>query len=296
MPDAIAEDIVTEDTSVPDVAESPAEIELEAEETDTDPMADLEESEINFDDGEDTDDEEDEETEEESESEEDAVVTAPAEEDEDPEEEVEEEVTASEEPPTKEDTPKEVAHEAFKRREAERKLRERDDQEEQRNLDRYLSEVEDDEVELAKRQTEVDRHLITKERVSLNKDKLEAQVQNFTANNALAKNADATVTAEFADAVDSFIARFVTSDKNGNPIEIKVDPSTGKQADVYQYLQKKASSIEKLTGIGARKQTKQKAKEKQRTVTRPTRTPKEPVKDADLDAFSEAFYDQQSLY
>ena len=194
--------------------------------------------------------------------------------------ETEEDTTPGEEAET-EKTQKQLAHEAFKRREAERKLRDEREQREKENLDRYLEEAQDDEVELAKRQTEVDRHLIQKERISINADKLDVGIRRFAAENELLKTGDSVVQEAIAEALDDFEAMYVVKDKQGNPLEVK--------ADVYQYLQKKADSIQKLTGIGARQQTKQKANEKMRTVTRPTRTPKEPTVDKDVQDFEDAF-------
>ena len=190
-----------------------------------------------------------------------------------------EEDTTPSEPDGK--TQKELAHEAFKRREAERKLREERDARESQDLKRYLDEAEDDEAELAKRQTEVERHFIQKERISLNAEKLEVGIQKFASESELLKSKDPVVQEAIAEALDDFEAMYVVKDDKGNPIEVK--------ADVYQYLQKKEDSFQKLTGIGARKQTKQKADEKTRTVPRPTRTPKEPTVDKDVQDFEDGF-------
>lgn len=195
--------------------------------------------------------------------------------------EAEEDTTSSEDTST-EKTQQQLNHEAFLRREAERKLREEREAREKQDLDRYLKDAEDDEAEYAKRQGEVERHLIAKERVALNREKLDISIQKFTAGNDLIKSGDKVVLEAFAEALDDFEAMYVVKDEHGNPLEIK--------ADVYQYLQKKSDSIQKLTGIGARKQAKQKTNEKSRTVARPTRTPKEPAKDSDLDDFEKAFY------
>lgn len=263
----------------------------EAEDS-SDPFADLENDETSWDDESDDSEEEVEETEEseseepEEESEEEPEEVEPVKKEAEPQEEApeeqEEEDTPQDEPKADDKTQKQIAHEAFKRREAERKLREERDLREKENLDRYLDEAQDDEIELAKRQTEVQRHLIQKEKISLNADKLEVGIQRFAAESDVLKNADETVKEAIAEALDDFEAMYVVKDKDGNPIEVK--------ADVYQYLTKKANSIKKLTGIGARQQTRQKANEKTRTVPRPSRTPKEPAKDPDLDAFDKAFY------
>lgn len=90
------------------------------------------------------------------------------------------------------------------------------------------------------------------------------------------------IQAEINDAIDAFQAKYVQIDSYGNPREIK--------ADLYQYLQTKANSIERLTAIGARKQVDNKAKEQSKTFTPPVRTPKAPKIDPDLAAFNEEAY------
>jgi hypothetical protein len=90
------------------------------------------------------------------------------------------------------------------------------------------------------------------------------------------------VQAEINEAIDAFQDRYVKIDSYGNPTELK--------ADLYQYLQTKAISIERLTAIGARKQVDSKAKEKSKTLTPPVRTPKTTKIDPDLAAFNEEAY------
>jgi hypothetical protein len=118
-----------------------------------------------------------------------------------------------------------------------------------------------------------------KERIALNQDRLDVGIQKASIEIQKIANGDPVVLEAFAEALDDFETAHVVKDRYGNPVEVK--------ADVYQYLLKKADSIKKLTGIGAREQTKQKANEKMRTVARPTRTPKEKPVDPDLAAFDE---------
>lgn len=197
------------------------------------------------------------------------------------EEEVEskEEDTASKE---QDKTKEQLAREAYQRREAERKLREeqkarRDDQ-----LKQYVEQAGDDEVERAKREVDVERFNIAVEKSETIDMHLDAGLQRVLAEprvRQLLKSDEGTVTEMLAKSLRYFDATQVVKDSNGLKREVK--------ADVYQYLLNEISSIEKLTGIGARQQTKDKAKQQQRTVARPSRTPKEPAKDPLDDGFDE---------
>ena len=195
------------------------------------------------------------------------------------EEAVEEVDTASVEEPESA-SKKELAHEAFKRREAERQLRETKDANEQANLDRYLKEAEGDEAELQKRQNEVETYNIQKERIALNQQSLDVSIRRAASDLGIYK-ADTYTKERIADELDKFEAMYVQKDRNGNPIKV-----TG---DVYQYLKDEMDSISQFRNIGAREQTKKKQAEKTRTVAKPTRTPKEAKKDQDLEDFDMEF-------
>lgn len=228
--------------------------------------------------------------EEESESEEDTTAETEEEEsqegtsDETDAEESTEEDTNSEEPKQEEEKPKkgepdpEMAKEAFKRREAERKLREEQQKREQENLQRYLDEAQDDEVELEKRQIEVNKYLLTKERSNVLQDKLQVSMEKAVQDLGLKKMDEATSNF-IARRLDDFEATRVIKDQNGNIVEVK--------GDVYQYLKEEMDSIQAFRSIGAREQTKKKAKEKVAVIPKPTRTPKEKPVDEDMDAFDE---------
>jgi len=177
--------------------------------------------------------------------------------------------------PTKE----QVAHEAFKRREAERQLKAERDTRQEQDLKRYLDEAEGDEDELAKRQNEVERFNIKKEKSELTRDKLYIGIDRALADIDLFKSDDPIVREALASSLDDFETMYVTKDEKGNTLDVK--------ADVYQYLQSKAESIRKLTGIGARQQAQQKSNQNSRTVTPPVKTPKVPKVDLDMDAFDE---------
>jgi len=180
--------------------------------------------------------------------------------------------------PTKE----QVAHEAFKRREAERQLKAERDTRQAQDLQRYLDEAEDDEYELAKRQNQVEKFNIQREKSELTRDKLQVGIDRAMADIDLFRTGDDVVKEALASSLDDFEAMHVTKDDKGNPLEVR--------ADVYQYLLKKADSIRQLTGTGARQQAKQKDNQNSRTVTPPVRTPKPAKVDPDMEAFDEEAY------
>jgi hypothetical protein len=256
---------VAEDTSV-----------SEAVDTSTnDDSADLEDIEVDldaFDDEESSDDDEDEpasEPEPEEQSKEDVAEESTE------DESVEEDTTSDEK------SQSEIAREAYKRREAERQLREERQAREKADLDRYLEEAGDDEVELERRQLQVEKHLLSKEKATVLQEKLSNGIDKAVANIDLFKKGSPEIQEELAKSLDDFERMYVVKDKQGTIQEVK--------ADVYQYLTDKADSYRKLAGIGAREQTKQKLNEKTRTVTRPTRAPKEPTQDKDLNDFDEGW-------
>lgn len=229
---------------------------------------------------EETEEEDEPASESESEDEADEPVTQPEESTEETEEEgQEEEVTASEsEPEVDEKTQKQLAHEAFKRREAERKLREAEQKQEQDNLNRYLDEAQDDEDELAKRQLEVNTYVLNKERSEVLQEKLDVSMQKAVLDLGLKKMDKAT--ADYvARRLDEFEATRVVKDQRGNIVQVK--------GDVYQYLKEEMDSISQFRSIGAREQTKKKVVAQARTIPKPTRTPKEKPVDDDMAAFTE---------
>lgn len=171
--------------------------------------------------------------------------------------------------------------EMAKRRIAEKQLRQEREQREQENLQRYLAEAQDDEVELERRKAEVERYNLQREKAGVLQEKLSVGIDKAIATIDLFRTGTDEVKEELAKSLDDFEKMHVKKDKNGNYLSV--------DADVYQFLQEKADSIRRLTGIGARQQAKQKATEKMRTVTPPTRTPKEPKVDPDLADFDKGW-------
>lgn len=198
---------------------------------------------------------------------------------EDVEEESQEE-TSTDEEETQEDTKSDIAQEAYKRREAERKLREAEEQRERENLERYLQEAEDDEDEFKARQMDVQQYLVNKDRANLNREKLEAGIQKVVDEFDI-KNASEAEKRLFAEAVDEFERGYIQVDRNGNPVQVN--------GDIYQHLKNKVNSTQEIKAEGARSAGKAKAKTKARTVTPPIQKPKEPKVDQDVKDFDDAW-------
>ena len=139
----------------------------------------------------------------------------------------------------------------------------------------YVAEAEDD-TALALRQLQVDAYT---NKVESNTNKLTNGYERAVKDFPILADQTPEIKAEVDAAVDAFQAMHVTIDKFGNPSEVS--------GDLYAFLQTKANSIEKLTQIGARKQATSKDKEKSKTFTPPSRTPKEPKIDLEMEAFRE---------
>lgn len=189
--------------------------------------------------------------------------------------------TTSDEPSVDEQTQKQLAHEAFKRREAERKLREAKQQQEEANLERYLDEAKDDDDLLRERQVEVKEYQLTRKNSEVLERSLEVDMKLAVAELGL-KGMDEATTNFVQRRLDEFENTRVIRDKNGLLLEVK--------GDVYQYLKEEMDSISQFKGIGAREQTKKKTVEKAMTIPKASRTPKEPARDTDVDDFNKEFF------
>ena len=192
----------------------------------------------------------------------------------------EEEDTTPDVKDVNEESQKQLAHEAFKRREAERKLREAEQKREDENLQRYLDEAKDDDDLLKERQLEVKDHYLTKRNSEILERSLEVDMKQAVADLGL-KGMDEATKNFVARRLDEFEANRVIRDRNGNLLDVK--------GDVYQYLKEELDSISQFKGIGAREQTKKKTVEKAMTIPKASRTPKEPARDTDLDDFDKEF-------
>lgn len=251
----MADETATNDTSVSEDTSTNEETQ------DTDDF-ELEDIEVSVDDMKLDDTDESEETEED---------TAATESDEESEEESEADV---EEESSEDNTQTELerqnaARVAYQEREAKRRAEKAQSQAE------YLDGAEDDR-DLALRQLQIDAY---NNRIEGNTNKLQNGIDKAVASIDLFRDGSPEVKEELAKSLDDFERMYIKRDQNGDPIEVA--------GDVYQYLQEKAESIKRLTGIGARQQKTDKANQKARTLTPPAKTPKAPAKDPMLEAFDE---------
>lgn len=189
--------------------------------------------------------------------------------------------TDTEEKPLTEAEQKRFNDEMAKRRIAEKQLREERKQRELADIQRYLQEAEYDQEELARRETQVEQYHLLKERAELNSQKLEVAFDRAVADIDLFKSPNPEVQAALDSAINDFAALYTTVDEQGNVLEVR--------GDIYQFLNNKADTIRKLTGVGARQEAQAKQNTKARTEPVPTRMPKEPKKDSDVSDFDSYF-------
>lgn len=168
---------------------------------------------------------------------------------------------------------------------AERESRERERQvelaKEDVRLEQYLQAAQDDEVEYVKRQAEVQQRLMQRERVGMNRERLEVGIDKAVASIDLFRTGTPEVKQELADAIDDFLSMNVVTDQFGDPIEVR--------GDIAQFLQKRADSIRRIQGVGARSEVKKRSQAKARTVAPPSKTPKQPKVDEDLKDFDDGW-------
>ena len=273
----MADEQSTNDTTV---AEAPAEVPAEVDTSTTDEApdtdVDLEDIEVSLD---------DDETEESDESEE-----TPASE----ETETEEQSNADDadksttEPEQSDDTEEEsdADRKARNQEYAQKRIAERQDREKQKEIaqakedvriEQYLKEAEGDESELTLRKAEVERLLLQRERVAMNEEKLHIGIDRAISEIDLFRTGSPEVKQELVNAVDDFVAMYVDTDENGNPIQVR--------GDIRTFLQKKADSIRRIQGVGVRQAVKDKQAVRSKTMTVPTRAPKEEKVDKDLADF-----------
>lgn len=139
----------------------------------------------------------------------------------------------------------------------------------------YVSETQDP-IEIAVRQLQVDAY---NNKTDANTNKLTNDYERALKDFPILGDKSPAIQKEIDDAITAFDARYTTFDQYGKPVDVR--------GDLYSYLQSKADSIEKLTGLGATKQTKDKVREQSKTLQTPVRSPKQPKSDAMLDAFDE---------
>lgn len=260
--------------------------------TATDDDVSLEEDNTTFDDLDFSDSEEEEAATESDKEEPSEEVTEESEETEETTEEQSEVEEESEEtkPADTKDTDVEAERKRFNDQMAKQRIAEREAREaarqaqqalEEERLQNYLAAAKDDDDELAIRQREVDNYKLQVERAEINAEKLELGIEKAITTIDLFRTGSDAVKKKLLDSLDTFEQMYVVKDAAGRPIEVK--------GDVYKHLVKEAESIRELTQEGAVQQAKTKEKAKARTITPPTRAPKEPKVDKDLDDFDKAW-------
>jgi hypothetical protein len=170
---------------------------------------------------------------------------------------------------------------AFNDEMAKKRIQERENRKAQEELQKtqqqaYVAEADGDPVQEAVRQLQVDAY---NNKVESNTNKLQNGYERAVKDFPILNDQTPEIQAEVNAAIDAFQAMHVKIDQWGNPSEVS--------GDLYTYLQSKADSIQRLTAIGARNQVENKVKEKSKTFTPPSKTPKEPKIDPDLEAFDE---------
>ena len=141
--------------------------------------------------------------------------------------------------------------------------------------DKYLEDAEDDK-DLALRQLQVDAY---NNKVERNRDKLQNGIDRAVANiDIFTKGSPEAKEALIAE-VENFERASVQYDQNGDPISVN--------GDLYEHLTKRADSIRRLIDVGARQNAKDKKSVKTKTIPTPSKTPKEPKSDPDVDGFDE---------
>lgn len=201
---------------------------------------------------------------------------AKSEEDEDSEETDEEDSEETDEPELSDEEKRKLFNqEMAARRVEEKRLREQNIQERQQE---YVAQAEDDR-DLAVRQLQIDAY---NNKVEANTNKLTNGYERAIKDFSILGSDDPAIKAEVDAAIDAFQAQYVSVDDFGNASEIR--------GDLYQHLQSKADSISRLVGIHETNKAASKAKEKSKVFTPPSKAPKTPKSDPDLDAFDEEAY------
>jgi len=168
---------------------------------------------------------------------------------------------------------------AFNKEMAEKRIQAKQEREQaiREQQDKYLDGIDQsDPLAVATAQNQIELYNI---KIEGNTNKLTNGYERAVKDFEILNSDDPVIKQAVDEAIDAFQAMHVKLDMYGNPLQI-----TG---DLYQYLQTKADSIEKLTGLGVRKQKSDKGRERSKTLTPPVRSPKEPKSDPDLDAFDE---------
>ncbi len=189
-----------------------------------------------------------------------------------------EEAKVEPEPETKEKPSDEEQRKAHNREMAQKRLKEKQERQKatQESHSDYLSKADpNDARDLEIRQLQVNEY---NNRVEINQNKVELGYERALRDFPVLNDSTPEIKEEVTAALEEFNNLYVTKDKLGNPTEVR--------ADMYQFLQAKADSIQRLTSLGEKKQSTNKARQRSKTTTLPSRAPKE-NKDAMEDGFDE---------
>jgi chromosome segregation ATPase len=162
--------------------------------------------------------------------------------------------------------------EAAKKRIADREAKQKKMADEQQD---YLDNAENA-TDLAVRQLQVNAY---NQKVLSNAQTLQNGVDKAFAHIDLFKDKSPEVQEALGAALDDFEGLHVVRDKFGEPTEVK--------ADLFEFLQGRAAGIKNLIGVGRRQQGKASDDTRARTLTPPSRTPKKPKTDPDMDGFDD---------
>jgi hypothetical protein len=119
------------------------------------------------------------------------------------------------------------------------------------DLQRYLEEAGDDELERERRELAIQGFRQQEERIGINRDRLASGIERAVAGIDLFRTGTQVQKDALADSLDDFEAMYIVKDKQDRPLEVK--------GDVVAFLTKRAESISKLAGEGVKVQQKQKS-------------------------------------
>jgi hypothetical protein len=194
-----------------------------------------------------------------------------------PEDETEESESDAESTDQKQDkqdqvSKQEAARRAWKEREAARQQREA---EKDKAYQEYVNQ-DNDLVQQSLRRLEVET---LKNTVINNTNTLQNGLDKAVAHIPLFKNGPPAAKEELANALDDFERMYVVRDRFGEPVQVN--------GDVFQYLQTKAAAIQRIMGTGEQRGKRDSANTRARTLSPPTRKPKEAKSDPLMEGFDE---------
>lgn len=178
----------------------------------------------------------------------------------------------------------EMARQRIAERQAREEAKKAKDELEQERIKNYLAEAEGDAEEYAQRELSVEKYRLQMERATFNRERVDVGIEKALADErvvSILRDGSEAAKKEIYDALDTFEKLQIQKDDRGNYLQVN--------GDVYQTLVNKAESIRALTQAGAVNEAKTKKSVQAKTLQPPTRAPKEPKVDKDIEAFEKAF-------